>query len=125
MALERRSGFKPDHKSMGVFILSDQARQPAVQAAHDVVPIARALQDAADGPSTKRREGAERMAGNYKVNENTTPVIVGGNPRVGAEVYNDKRYAAAREFGHNREGGTHALRRAGAQIGELRGGDDG
>lgn len=111
--LEMRRGFKPDHKDFGRFILSEQARDPAVAAAKDVAKLAAANSAAAHGSGD--------LASNYKVNGKTAPVVVGGNPRVGAEVYNDKRYAAAREFGRGRKNGTRALRRAGAAVGELKG----
>ncbi len=129
MALNTRSGFKPDHKEFGRFMVSDQARKPAVEAANDVAKIARQLEDSADvsrsgsGRTDRVREGAERYAANFKVNDQTPPVVVGGNPRVGAEVYNDKRYAARREFGAapDHRGATRSLRRAGAAVGELSG----
>jgi hypothetical protein len=114
MALNTRTGFRADHAEFGRFMLSDQARKPAVEAAKDVARIAREMEDAA---------GAATYAANFRVNENTPPVVVAGNPRVGAEVYNDKRYAARREFGAKpgHRGATRSLRRAGAAVGELRG----
>lgn len=122
MARETRVGYKPDHKSFGEFMLSEQARQPAIEAARDIAKLAAENSRAAAGGGTHDSDGVS-LADNYKVNEHTAPVIVGGNPRVGAEVYNDKRYAAAQEFGtgHRRRRGTRALRRAGAAVGELRG----
>lgn len=112
MALNTRTGFKPDHKEFGRFIMSEQARQPAVEAARDVAKIAAANEIAA---------GSKEHAANFKVNDKTPPVTVAGNPRVGAEVYNDDRHSAVREFGRKRKGGTRALRRAGAVVGELKG----
>lgn len=121
MARETRVGYHADHKSFGRFMVSEQARQPAVEAAHDIARIAAENTRAASTGGT-HREGVA-LADNYKVNDKTAPVVIGGNPRVGAEVYNDLRHAAAVEFGtgKKRRKGTRALRRAGAAIGELRG----
>jgi hypothetical protein len=109
--------YKMDNASFGAFMVSEQARRPAIEAAHDVAAIAAANTRASSG-------GVGDLASNYKVDEHTAPVVIAGNPRVGAAVFNDKRYAAAREFGaggHTKGKGTRDLRRAGGAVGELRG----
>jgi hypothetical protein len=112
MARETRTGYKPDHKSFGAFLLSEQSRRPAVQAAHAIAELATA--------TTKRSKGdGPHLADNYKVNDKTAPVIAGdATPRVGAEVYNDLSYAAAHEFGRGRDDkkGPRPLGKAGAAI---------
>lgn len=115
MALERRRGFKPDHVSFGKFMISEQARRPAVQAAGHAADIAAGIQQAESG-------GSGRLARNYKVNPRPPHWIAkNGNPRAIAHAFNDLRHAAANEFGRGRRGGTHALRRAGEIVGQLRG----
>lgn len=115
--VETRRGYHPDHKSFGRFILSAQARKPAVEAAHDVAAHARtsAVREVGEGP----------FADSFKVNAATAPVVVAGNPRVGAEVYNDVRHAAVVEFGRTaggeRRGAHRILRRAGSSVGEMAG----
>lgn len=119
--VETRRGYHPDHESFGRFMLSDQARKPAIEAAHDVVGVAHAL--------AVKEVGEGQFSENFQVNSEAAPVIVAGNPRVGAEVYNDVRHAAVVEFGagtRSEDGtkpreGHRVLRRAGSAIGELRG----
>lgn len=106
-----KRGYKPNHKSFGRFILSDQARKPAIEAARRIA--ARAAETA------PKQTG--RLAAGYKVNDKTAPVVVGGNPRVGAEVYNSEPHAAAHEFGNARTRKKRILGKAGAAFGEARG----
>ena len=119
MERETRTGYKPDHKSFGRFILSEQARAPAVAAARDIALLAAA--------TTKRGTGeGPHLADGYKVNSKTAPVIAGdATPRVGAEVYNSttkegqtESYAAAHEFGRGvgDRKSPRPLGRAGAAI---------
>ena len=113
MALERRRGYKPDHKSFGAFMLSEQARKPVARIAHElIIPLAVAK-------TPRSAEDKEHMADNYKVNESTAPVVAGGNPRVGVEVYNDVRHAAAVEHGVGKKKGARPLGKAGAAVGDF------
>lgn len=58
------------------------------------------------------------MADQFKVNERPPPVVVGGNPRATAEVYNSDPAAAPSEFGGKHNQPHRMLGRAGAQVGE-------
>jgi hypothetical protein len=112
MALERRTGYKPDHKSFGRFLLSEQARDPAVEAAHNIVTLVQSR--------VAKRTG--HQAESYKVNENPPPVTLQGNPRAIAEVYSDDPAALADEFGNaKRRNPGRPLGKSGAEIGEMRG----
>lgn len=112
MALETRVGYRPDHRSMARFLLSEQARQPAVEAAEDI----RALAASIVGKKTGK------TAAGYKVNDKTAPVVIGGNPRVGADVFNDEQAALAQEFGNARtRNPSRPLGKAGAIVGEMKG----
>lgn len=116
---EKRVGYRPDHKSFGAFLLSDQARDPVVEAAHNIATLA-----ALRAP----KGGSGDTAASYKVNENSAPVLIASNLRVGAEVYNDathegaeKSYAAAAEFGKKDSPGHRSLGKAGAELGQMSG----
>jgi hypothetical protein len=117
VSTERRVGYKPDHKSFARFLLSDQARDPAVKAAHDIRDIAEATAPRSSDPDGE----ATHMADEFKVNSASPPVVAGGNPRVGAEVYNSDPAAAPQEFGNARvRNPSRTLGRAGASVGEHR-----
>lgn len=111
MALEQRTGYKPNHVEFGKFILSEQARDPAVEAAHNIITL------------VKLRAGKEtgKTIESYKVNEKPEPLVVGGNPRATADVYSDEINATRIEFGNARTKAQRPLGRAGAEIGEMRG----
>jgi hypothetical protein len=110
--------YVPDNKSMAALLLSKQTRDPAVRAAREIMAIAIAI-----SPYDDREDTDGHYVEHFGVNEHTAPVVVGGNPRVGAEVYNDSGHAAAVEFGNSRNGGRgqRILRRAGSKVGEMRG----
>lgn len=110
--LETRTGYKPDHIDFGKFILSEQARQPAIEAAEDIRALA--------AVRVEKRSG--KTAESYKVNSKPEPVTIAGNPRVGADVYSDEQSALAQEFGNARtRNPSRPLGKAGAQIGEVKG----
>jgi hypothetical protein len=111
MALERRTGYKPDHKSFGAFMLSEQARDPAVEAAHNIVILAQ----------SRAGKDSGKTAESYKVNENPPPVTLQGNPRATADVYSDHINATRIEFGNKRTKAQRPLGKSGAEIGEMRG----
>jgi len=126
----RKVGYYPDHKSFGAFLLSEQARKPAIKAAFDIAAIAKASADRST-PGEKGAGDGTHLADRYQVNPSTAPVVLAGNPRVGAEVFNDSIYAARYEFGDaegvgrvqagNHGPGSRNLRKAGGKVGEMRG----
>jgi hypothetical protein len=84
--------YKKDLKGMAAFMNSEQARKPCVEAAKDIV---------AELKVTVHRSAhsGEHLADSYQVNDKTAPVVLGGAPRVGAEVYSEHPGAAPEEFG--------------------------
>jgi hypothetical protein len=111
--------YVPDNSDFGKFILSADVHRVAIEAAGDVVK--RAVEIAPFDAMRDRPGG--HYVDHFKVNGAVAPVVVGGNPRAAAEVYNDSDHAAAIEFGNSRNGGRgqRVLRRAGASVGEMRG----
>jgi hypothetical protein len=107
VALERRRGFRPDHKSFGRFMLSEQARKPAIGFSEAIADLA-AL--------TARRETGD-YAKSFKVNRKPLPIEVAGNLRAIAEVYNSDRAAVTEEFGNARQPNPQrTLGKAGARF---------
>lgn len=102
------------YPGMRAFLLSDQAREPAIAAGRDIAALAKTTSPRSSGPGP-------HMADQFKVNEKSAPVKIGGNPRVGVEVYNEDRAAAPNEFGGKYNKRHRMLGRAGAKIGEWRG----
>lgn len=120
MALNTRHGFKPDHKSFGAFLMSPQALDPVQKAAKDVASIAQAAERAKDQTDDIEAAGGVSYADNFRTQEGEV-MTFDGNPRRTMRVFNDKRYAARREFGSspNHKGATRSLRRAGSKVGQL------
>lgn len=122
---ETRQGYHPNNVSFGKFMLSEQARRPAVQAARHIRDVAKKTAARSD-PKRKGRVEGQPLSASYHVNRKPAPVTIDGNPRAIAEVYNNSKYAARREFGDDtkkgrKQGGTHGkgdrnLRQAGMTI---------
>lgn len=89
--------YRPNHRSFGAFMRSEQMRDVTEKVAEDIVPEAAALT-----PRRKDRgkvPDAVALADNFKVKREAGLMKVSGNLRVRVDVYNDKRHAAAMEFG--------------------------
>lgn len=122
--------YVPDHGSIGRWLLtSPELRKVLVLVSNQVSALA-AVNTRASSTGGQRSEKEQlsgiRLANNYRVKKG--PIVTVGasfpNPRMSQVVYNNKRYAAAREFGtggHTLGGGTRDLRRAGAVFGDLAG----
>lgn len=110
MALERRRGFKPDHKSFGTFILTEQARGPAVEASHDMVRTMKAnAPRSAEGDGSHYADAFEVVpAGSYTAQN--------GNRRAIALVTNADDAAAANEFGDGPGAGREGPRGQGRRF---------
>ena len=110
--------YRPDHKSFGEFMRSDQMRDPTEEAANDVADVAGQL-----APRRKDRgivpEGTA-MADQFRVNREAGFIKVSGNVRVKAEVFNEAPSAAPNEFGNKRNKRYRMLGRAGATVGEFK-----
>lgn len=98
--------YKPDHKSMAAFLLSEDVNRVSMEAGGDIAGAAR------DNMAPFSRTGG--TAAGYKVR----PVIAGhdaeGGPRRSAEVYNEDPGAAANEFGYGNVPERRPLRNAAA-----------
>jgi hypothetical protein len=90
-----RAEYKPDRESFGTFMMSEQARGPAIEAAKDIVAALAAGVHRGTGNGGKNGH----LADSYKVNREAAPIIFRGNPRVGADVYSEHPGAAPEEFG--------------------------
>lgn len=109
MALEMRSGYKPDHRGIGRFMVSEQARRPAIRIAHKIVPVAKADTPVQDGV----------LINSYEVDERPPNVFVlPGGYRSVAKVVNTAPHAAAVEFGNKRSRARRMLGRAAARFGD-------
>lgn len=94
--------YKPNNEEFGKFMVSEQARRPAVEAARDMVETLRV--------TVRRSSGSgPHLADSYKVDDQTPPRLFAGNVRVGATVYSEHPAAAPEEFGGKRNQAKHWL----------------
>lgn len=113
--------YKPDHVSIGEFLVSGQLRDAVRQGAQDVAAIA------------NRTAGITKVRGSYETEPGPDVIVTrNGNPRLSERVVNHHPAAAADEFGsgtgswrgdHKRPqgGGSPAFRtlaKAGDQVGD-------
>lgn len=113
-----RVWYKPNHRSFGAFMKSEQMRGVTVEVAEDIALLARQYTPTGDSEDGHLRD-------NFQVKREAGLLKVGGNLRVKVEVFNDSEYAAAVEFGLSRSnrigtGGRRMLLRAGAQFGDVK-----
>jgi hypothetical protein len=101
MSTRVRVKYVPNHADFGAFMLSEQARKPAVEAAYDMV---NALSGIVHRSS---RVGGVHLADTYEVNEHPEPVIINGSPRAGADIYSSHPGAAPDEFGGKNQTAKH------------------
>lgn len=114
----RRVVFRPDHKSFGEFILSDQVRDPVEEVSRDIAALARKF-----APRRKGRgivPDGTAMADRFKVEREAGTIKVSGNVRVKVVVYNEAPSAAPNEFGSKRNQRHRMLGRAGAAFGDFK-----
>lgn len=95
------------HKAMDAFLLSSRVQDVSLEAAKDIASAA------SDIAIAEGRTATGSYARSFKT-EAIEPVLVAGNLRRAAAVYNDDRAAAPVEFGNRRVGaGRYVLFRAG------------
>lgn len=112
----RRAVFRPDHRSFGEFILSDQVRDATEEVAKDIAALAK---EYAPRRGNTVPDGLS-MADRFQVNRDAGVLKVAGNFRVMVEVYNEARSAAPNEFGGKRNARHRMLGRAGAMYGDFK-----
>jgi hypothetical protein len=103
-----RARYKPNHKDMAKLLLSDQMREPCVQVARDIAAELKITVHRSTRPGP-------HLADSYEVNDKTAPVMLGGEPRVGAEVYSEHPGAAPEEFGGKNQKPKRWLGKVGAK----------
>jgi hypothetical protein len=99
--------YKPNNKEFGQYMVSEEARQAPIDVAKDIATLLRITVKRSSRPG-------DHLADSYQVNESPPPVVIDGNPRVGAEVYSDHPGAAPDEFGGVRNKPKRWLGKTGA-----------
>lgn len=121
---KRRVTYKPNHKSFGEFIKSDQVRDFTVEVANDISTEARKL-----APRRKNRgvvpDGGAAMADRFEVVREAGFMKVSRSVRVKVDVINSAPSAAPNEFGGKRNKRYRMLGRAGAMFGDFKAGREG
>lgn len=111
--------FRPDHKSFGRFILSEQMRDPVVEVCEQlIVPIAKANTPRSRGDKYARGY-VPHMQDQYRVVREGGTMKVDRALRVQVLVVNDSGHAAAVEFGNRLIKRHRPLGRAGAAVGDF------
>lgn len=112
-----RVWYKPNHRSFGAFMRSDQMRDVTEAVAEDIAVLAGEY-----APRSKRggNQDGRRMADQFTVRRNAGLMKVGGNLRVVVEVENRARSAAPNEFGTSKNKRHRMLGRAGAFFGDFK-----
>lgn len=113
----RRAWYKPNHRSFGAFMRSDQMRDVTEEVAKDIAERAAEL-----SPVSKRggNQDGKRLRDQFTVKRNAGQLKVGGNFRVKVEVENRARSAAPNEFGTSKNKRHRMLGRAGAEFGDFK-----
>jgi hypothetical protein len=109
--------FRPDHKSFGEFILSEGMRDVvAAVCSQEIVPLAIKFTPRGKGPGP-------HMQDSYSVKREGGTMKVDRALRVMVLVENDVDHAAAVEFGNRITKRYRPLGKAGAAVGDFKGGD--
>lgn len=101
-----RTRYRANNHSFGEFMRSEQARQPAVEAAREIAAIATGRQKVSKAP--------------YTVSTHAPDVVIEGNPRAIAQIEGDDPLHAVEEFGS----GTHSAGKTAGQPREQGGWSD-
>ena len=110
--------YVPNHSSFGLFIKSDQVRDPTVEAAQDIAASAASKVGPGGGDNSRGLHGRVRKG--YKVRRNAGLMKVSGNLRVEVEIFNNAEGAALVEFGARNIKRDRPLGRAGAEFGDFK-----
>lgn len=113
--------YRPNFRSFGRFIRSEQARDPVIRVSHQIAGTAGAL-------SPRRKSGTPDgvpLAESFQVNAHAGEIKVDRALRVKVEVFSSNEAAAPMEFGNSRVGkpGRRMLARAGALYGDFKSGE--
>ena len=113
--------YVPNHKSFGLFIKSDQVRDPVAEVAEDIAKLAAAnVTDKSEKEIQNSRGLHDRVRGGFKVRKRAGVIKVHRAFRVKVEVVNNVDGAALLEFGARGLPRQRMLAKAGAQFGDFK-----
>lgn len=104
--------YKPDHKSIGQFIRSEQVRKPTAE-------VANAIANEVAAASHRSNKPGEHMADKWAVLREAGFREVAGNVRVRVDVFNPDIAAAMNEFGSKSTPRRRTLARVAALYGDF------
>ena len=118
----RRVVYRPDHKGIGEFLMSEQLRDATEDVAGDIAKLAGAFSPHRKGAPA----GGDRvpLSESFKVKREAGSIKVHRARRVKVEVYSEAPSAAANEFGGRRNKRHRMLGRAGSAFGDWKGKED-
>lgn len=91
--------YKPNHRSFGAFMKSDQMRRVTVRVAMDIARVAQARTPSAKAGAEEHTGLHQRVKDGFRVRRDAGLLKVGGNLRVKVEVVNVAEEAPWVEFG--------------------------
>lgn len=112
-----RTKYVPNNASFGLFIKSEQVRDPVAEVAGDIAATAKGFSPGSDRGG---EQDGRRMRDQFSVDKMAGFIKVSGNIRVLVEVVNPARSAAPNEFGTRRNKRHRMLGRAGALFGDFK-----
>lgn len=113
--------FRPDHKSFGKFILSEQVRDPVTEVADAIMVTAISnTPRSGGGVRVVKGEVIRHMQDEYEVIREAGIIKVDRAFRVKVEVINKSPHSAAVEFGNRITRARRPLGRAGAIYGDFK-----
>lgn len=112
-----RVWYKPNHRSFGAFIRSEQMRDVTEEVAVDIAKLAKELSPVSQRGGT---QDGLRMRDQFRVLRESGFIKVSGNVRVVVEIVNTARSAAPNEFGTSKNRRHRMLGRAGAAFGDFK-----
>ena len=112
--MARLARYKPDNKSFGRFILSEQMRDVTAEVARDIAALA-----TTSAPPPSSDTDPEAIGATYTVNREAGVIVVAGNPRVKVTVTGRGAAALRAEFAFKATDKRHrTLAVAGGQFGD-------
>lgn len=113
--------YKPNHRSFGAFIRSEQMRRVTVRVAMDIARAAQARTPSSKPNADEHTGLHQRVKDGFRVKKVPVPknLKIGGNLRVNVMVVNDVDGSALVEFGANGVPRQRMLGGAGADFGDF------
>ena len=116
--------YKPNHRSFGAFMKSEQMRRVTVRVAMDIARVAQA-RTPSEKPGAEEHTGLhQRVKDGFRVKREAGLLKVGGNLRVKVEVFNVAEEAPLVEFGTFGVPRQRMLGEAGALFGDFHDGKE-